>query len=645
MTAGLAQTPVAVLAGEAAGHPAALAAEPFPLAQVRLLHGPFQEAMLRDQNYLLSLDCDRLLYSFRVNAGLPTQAKPYRGWEAPDSEVRGHSVGHFVSACSLMYASTGDARFKERVDRIVAGFAECQAALGSKATHYGFLSAWPESFIDRVERRRNVWAPWYTVHKIMAGLFDASQLAGNPQALTVLTNAANWVKFRVDRISADQMQASLENEYGGMNEVLANLYGVTGNVDYLKTAEAFNQKAVFDPLAAGQDRLNGLHANTQIPKMIGAARQYELTGEKRDKNIASFFWDRVALHRSYVIGGHSDREHFFATNDFARHLTAETAETCNTYNMLKLTRHLFAWEPSARTMDFYERALYNDILASQDPEEGMFVYLMPLKPGHFKTYSTPEDSFWCCVGTGMENHAKYGDTIYFHNDNSLFVNLFIPSELSWTEKGLTVRQETQFPDADSARLSIKAARPVSMVVQIRWPEWSEKLGVRVNGRSQRLSGLPGGYVSVNRTWQNGDRVDIQLGMKLRTEPLPGTSNIVAVLYGPVVLAGELGTNGMPHPYARNQTDQVRVQDPAVPAFVGGTKSLLKQIKATRAPLVFQTKNLGGPNGVKLIPFYRAHHERYTVYWNLVSAADAKKGSAALSGNVELAIRKALDGEE
>jgi uncharacterized protein len=636
-------TPTAMPANST-GHAVQLAAEPFPLSQVRLLDGPFRDAMIRDGDYLLSLDCDRLLYSFRVNAGLPTQAKPYGGWEAPSGELRGHAVGHYLSACSLMYASTGDARFKERADRIVAGFAECQAALGTNATHYGFLSAWPESFIDRVENRRQVWAPWYTLHKIMAGLLDASQLCENKQALDVLTNMANWVKFRVDRISEQQMQASLQNEFGGMNEVLANLYGVTGNPDYLKTAEAFNQKVIFDPLAAGEDRLDGLHANTQIPKMIGAAVQYELTGNTRDQSIASFFWDRVALHRSYVIGGHSDREHFFPTNDFAKHLSAETAETCNTYNMLKLTRHLFEWQPSAQAMDFYERALYNDILASQDPQQGMFVYLMSLKPGHFKTYSTPENSFWCCVGTGMENHAKYGDTIFFHDDKSLFLNLFIPSELSWPEKGLTIRQETKFPESDTTQLRVKAEKPVALSLMVRWPAWSEKLSVRVNGKAQKITGAPGSYVAINRTWQNGDRVDVQLRMALHTEPLPGTTNIVAVLYGPVVLAGDLGTNGMPTPYARNQTDQVRVPDPAVPVFVGDTATILKKIKAAKAPLEFQTKNLGKPNDVTLIPFFRANHERYSVYWNIVSPEDARKNSAELSSAMEIAMKKALDAE-
>jgi DUF1680 family protein len=618
-------------------------AQPFPLSQVRLLDGPFHDAMLRDQSYLLSLDCDRLLRNFRVNANLPADAKPYGGWEDPNCELRGHSVGHYLSACSLMFASTGDARFKQRVDAIVGGLAECQSALATNGSHAGYLSAFPESFIDRVENRKPVWAPWYTLHKIMAGLLDANQLCGNTQALEVLTNMANWVKFRVDNLPEEKMQASLQTEFGGMNEVLANLYGITGNADYLKTSEAFNQKKLFNPLAAGEDRLNGLHANTQIPKMIGAARQYELTGDVRDEQIAKFFWQEVALHRSYVIGGHSDREHFFPTNDFAKHLTAETAETCNTYNMLKLSRHIFEWSPDAVTMDFYERALYNDILASQDPEQGMFVYLMSLKPGHFKTYSTPENSFWCCVGTGMENHAKYGDTIYFHGDNSLFVNLFIPSELSWPEKNLVVRQETKFPESDATSLNLQTPTPKQFVLKIRWPAWAEKISVRVNGRKQKISGAPGSYVSFDREWQNGDRVEIQLPMRLHTEPLPGATNIVAVLYGPIVLAGNLGTDGMPDPYAKDQLDLVKIFDPKVPVFVGDTKTFLEKIKPAGEPLVFQTKHLGQPNDVTLVPFYKANHERYSVYWNVVSATDWKNNPARISAAGDRLLQTVLNG--
>ena len=617
-------------------------AQPFPLTQVRLLDGPFRDAMLRDQKYLLSLDPDRFLFNFRKNVGLDASAKPYGGWDSPDCEQRGAMLGHYLSACSLMYASTGDVELKRRVDYIVAGLAECQSNSVSAGFHAGYLSGFPESFIDRVENRKQVWAPWYALHKIMAGLFDASQLCGNAQALEVLTNMANWVKFRVDNISEEKMQASLQTEFGGMNEVLANLYGVTRNADYLKAAEAFNQKKIFDPLAAGQDRLNGLHANTQIPKMIGAARQYELTGDMRDADIAKYFWERVALHRSYVIGGHSDNEHFFPTNDFMRHLSVETAETCNTYNMLKLTRHLFTWEPDATAMDFYERALYNDILASQDPDTGMFTYFISLKPGHFKTYSKPDVSFWCCVGTGMESHAKYGDTIYFHGDDSLFVNLFIPSELSWPEKNLVVRQETKFPESDTTWLNFQAPTTVQLALKIRWPAWAGKISVRVNGEKQKISGSPGCYVSLDREWQNGDRVEIQLPMKLHSEPLPGTTNIVAVLYGPIVLAGNLGTSGMPAPYAKDQLDLAKIPDPKVPVFVADPKTFLKKIKPTGKPLVFQTKNLGRPNDVTLVPFYKVNQERYSVYWNVVSAADWKNNPAQITSDGDRLLQTALN---
>src|SRR5665213_1573840 len=397
-------------------------AEPFPLTDVRLLDGPFRDAMLGEQKYLLNLDPDRLLHTFRLNVGLPSSARPYGGWESPTTELRGHTLGHYLSACSLMYASTGDERFKQRVDYIVGVLAQCQSNSPAAGFHEGYLSAFPESFIDRVEQGKQVWAPWYTLHKILAGLLEANRQCGNQQALQVAEKMADWVKFRVDNLSHEQMQRSLNTEQGGMNEALANLYDLTGNTNYLALSAAFNQESVLNPLAQDQDRLNGLHANTQIPKLMGVTREYEFTGDTRYLTMANTFWNSVALDRSYVIGGDSDTEHFFPTNQFDRHLSPDTCETCNTYNMLKLTRELFSLEPDAQKVDFYERALYNDILASQDPETDMFTYFMSLKPGHFKVYSTPDNSFWCCVGTGMENHSKYGDTIYFHTDDSLFVN-------------------------------------------------------------------------------------------------------------------------------------------------------------------------------------------------------------------------------
>jgi DUF1680 family protein len=596
-------------------------AEPFPLSEVRLLDGPFRDAQLRNEKYLLALEPDRFLQTFRANVNLPTTAKPYGGWEKPDTEIRGHAFGHYLSALSLTYASTGDERFKQRVDYIVAELAKCQSNSPAAGFHAGYLSAFPESFIDRVENGRPVWVPWYTEHKIMAGLLDANQLCGNAQALDVLTKMADWVKFRVDRISHEQMQKSLDTEQGGMNEVLANLYGVTGEKKYLELSAAFNHARVLDPLSRGEDRLNGIHANTQIPKIVGAAREYEFTGDEKFLNIAKTFWDSVALRRSFAIGGHSDHEHFFPTNEFALHVGTDTAETCNTYNMLKLTRELFALEPEAAKMDFYERGLYNHILASQDPETGMFVYLMSLKPGHFKTYSTPEDSFWCCVGTGMENHSKYADTIYFHDANYLYVNLFIASELSWPEKGLTLRQETKFPESDTTVLKFKVSKPTSIALKIRHPAWAENgMEVLVNNQMEKLGPQSGNYFILRREWHDGDEVKIQLPMKLHTEFLPGTTNEIALLYGPIVLAGELGTKDMPdRPLAHNQTDFNTVPDPSVPVFVGDAAGLLAQVERVPGDATkFRTHGLARPDDVTLIPFYQMHRQRYSVYWKLLS---------------------------
>jgi DUF1680 family protein len=598
-------------------------AQPFPLSQVRLLDGPFRDAMLRDQQYLLNLDADRLLRNFRVNVGLPTDAKPYGGWEAPDCQLRGHAVGHYLSACSMMFASTGDPKLKQRVDYLVAGLAECQSNSPAAGFHEGYLSAFPETMIDQLEQGKPVWAPWYTLHKIMAGLLDAYQYTGNAQALEVLTNMANWAKFRVDRLTPEQMQKTLNTEQGGMTEVLANLYGVTGNTDYLQLAEAFNHQKVLDPLEHGEDRLNGLHANTQIPKIVGIIREYEFTGEPQFLTAANTFWNAVALDRSYVIGGDSDREHFFPTNQFGGHLSDETCETCNTYNMLKLTHDLFELEPDAAKMDFYERALYNDILGSQDPDTDMFTYFMSLKPGHFKVYSTPENSFWCCVGTGMENHSKYGSTIYYHGQDSLYVNLFIASELDWADKGISIRQETRFPESNTTTLKIKTGQPKQFALKVRHPAWAvDGVNVSINGRKQKIESTPGSYFELDREWHNGDTVKIQMSMRLHTESLPDSTNEVALLYGPIVLAGELGTNNMPEPLATTQTQFNNVPDPAAPVLVTTADEVLKQIKPVSGrPLTFRTHGIGRPQDVTLKPFYQIHRQRYTVYWKLLTEAE------------------------
>jgi DUF1680 family protein len=623
-------------------------ARPFPLEEVRLLDGPFKQAMLLDQQYLLSLEPDRLLHNFRVTAGLRSTAKPLGGWEAPEVELRGHAVGHYLSALGLMYAATGDARFKARADLMVAELAKVQDA-EARTFHPGYLSAFPEEFFDRVEARQRVWAPYYTIHKIMAGLLDVYQLCGNQQALATVTKMADWAKYRVDHITAAQQQAALGTEHGGMNEVLANIYAATGNPEYLRVAHAFDHKAIFDPLRRRDDPLDGLHANTQFPKIIGAAREYELSGDTQYRDIATFFWDRVVHHRSYVIGGNSDGEAFFPEDQFSKHLGASSAETCNTYNMLKLTRHIFEWSPTADAMDFYERGLFNHILPSQDPETGMVIYYCPLRPGAWKSFSTPEDSFWCCVGSGMENHTKYGDTIYFHDEGSLYVNLFIPSELTWKEKGLVVRQETRFPEEDTTHFAVTARQPARLALKVRYPSWATTgMTVTVNGKPETIAAAPGSYATIDRDWKTGDRIDVRLPMTLHTEAMSDDPNMIAVMYGPIVLAGDLGKEGLEgvKRYGPSAPPVGRVKTPTIPVLVGDVKSVTSKIVPVPGPrLQFASHGLGQPNDVTLRPFYQIVDQRYTVYWSVLTPAEWEKrkaDTAAAEARRKEIDRRALD---
>ena len=627
----------------------------FDLADVTLGSGPFRDAMLRDKDYLLRLSPDRLLHTFFLNVGLPSDAKPYGGWEGPDVELRGHTMGHYLTACSLMYRSDRDPEMKRRVDYLVTQLARCQTASPEAGYHEGYLSAYPESFFDRLEGGKEwVWAPYYTLHKIMAGLLDAYRLTGNTQTLKVLEGMAKWVQFRVDRLSHDQMQAILETEFGGMNEMFANLYAATGNPDHLRMAKAFDHEAIYAPLAKHEDEMNGLHANTQIPKIIGAIREYEFTGRDRYREIADYFWDRIALHRSYVIGGNSDREHLFPTDSFWDHLSAETAETCNTYNMLRLTRDLFALNPEAQKMDFYERALYNHILASQEPTQGMFVYLMSLKSGHFKGYSTPENSFWCCVGTGMENHSKYGDTIFAHSTDGLYVNLYISAEVNWKDRGIVLSQESNLLENSTTRLTVEVREPIRFGLHLRHPSWAKgALKISVNGGPLDLQSTPGTYLTIDRVWNPGDVVEIEFPTDLHYEMLPGTDNLVALLYGPIVLAGQLGSDGMPRPFTEFQLAQARFPDPVAPVWVNDDGNWLDHVKmVSRNPLVFKTQDLSKPAEVQLIPFYRQHDERNAVYWELLTSdqwQDRQKQIAQIEEEIsdygQSAIDRVIAGDE
>lgn len=595
---------------------------PFKPECVRILEGPFRENQARDIDYMLSIEPDRLLHMFRVNAGLPSTAKPLGGWESPHVWVRGQGMGHYLTACALMYASTGDERLKTRADAIVAELATCQQALQKQGSNSGYLSAFPEAFFDNLDANRQTWAPWYVIHKIMAGLLDMHLHCGNKQALDMLEKTADWVKFRVDRRSEQQMQQALKVEFGGMGEVLANLYAVTGKPDHLHLARCFDHKAVYDPLAAGEDRLDGEHGNTLIPKIIGASRAYELTGEQRYRDIAEFFWRSVALKRSFAHGGNSDREHFFPVAEFSKHLSPMAAETCNTYNMLKLTGKLFGWEPSAAKMDFYERALFNHILGSQDPVKGTTIYFASTRPGFFKLYATPFDSFWCCTGTGMENPARYGEAIYYHDDKTLFVNLFMASKVDWKEKGIIITQETKFPENDSSRLTFSCKAPVKLSLKIRWPAWvKEGFSLAVNGELQKIAGQPGSYMEIDRDWKDGDKLDIRIPMKLHTEALLDDPKTVAVMYGPIVLAGEMGADKVTETgcYLMSNASMLWLTCPHAPMLECEAKEIPSHIeKIPGDTLKFRKVGIGRPVDLSLIPYYRLHHQRFTIYWKLCS---------------------------
>lgn len=581
-----------------------LNARPFALEQVRLLDGPFKNAMDQTGKYLLFLDVDRLLHNFRLNAGLPSTAQPLGGWERPNIELRGHFVGHYMSACAMMYASTRNTLYKLKADAIVAGLAECQTKLGT-----GYLSAFPESFIDRVETGQRVWAPYYTLHKILAGLLDVYVHCGNTQALDVACKFADWVINRTDRLTDDQMQLMLDTEHGGMNEALANLYALTAQRKYLDVARRFNHQKVISPAAHGMDNLTGLHANTQIPKFIGAARLYELTGDTSLRSAAEFFWNTVVKNRSYVIGGNSDGEMFVDTNRLSR-LGWNTAETCNTYNMLKLTRHLFCWNPRIDYADYYERAIYNHILASQNPETGMTCYYMPLRAGGQKQFGDPYNAFWCCTGTGIENHSKYGESIYFHTDDALYVVLFIASELTWDQKGVIVRQKTHFPDEPGTTLNFSCITPVRFKLLIRYPAWARKgVTVWLNGRVVPVKVTPGNWIVLERTWCTGDTVRLTIPFSLYTEAFADNPNRFAFLFGPIVLAAA-------------------VTDLPYPAVVGTKQKALASLRPVSnrpnsfmgPPTVFQRPN--GEGAVVLLePFYKLYDRPYQVYWDCSTPAE------------------------
>ncbi len=608
----------------------ALPAVAFEPKDVKLLDGPFQHAMELDARFLLSLEPDRFLSLFRKEAGLKPKAENYGGWEARG--LAGHSLGHYLSACARMYQVTGDKTFRERVDTIVSELAECQKANGN-----GYVEAIPNgkklfAEIANGDVRsggfdlNGGWVPWYNLHKLFAGLIDAYRYAGSSPALEVATNLADWTDETTRNLTEAQWQRMLACEHGGMNEALADLYALTGRTNYLALSRKFYHQAILDPLAAKRDELAGKHANTQIPKIIGAARIYELTGESRFADISAFFWQTVTRNHSYVTGGNSLGEHFGQPGKLDDRLGPQTTETCNTYNMLKLTRHLFERDPQAAYADYYERAVWNHILASQNPADGMVCYFLSLQPGGKKEFLKALD-FTCCNGTGMENHASYGDNIYFHGQDELWVNLFIASELNWADQGLRLTQATDFPNTGKTRLMLSCARPLQLALHVRHPFWATNgFELKLNGAKLELASPPQSYVTLDREWKTGDTVEIEMPLSLRTETMPDNPNRVAVFDGPILLAGDLGAPG-------GQSD--------APVLVADAQTVAGRLKAVpNRPLTFVTANIGRPEEVTLKPFYQTYSNRYSVYWEVFTEAGwlARKAQR----EVELQARRDLE---
>lgn len=600
----------------------------FDLKDVRLLDSPFRQNMERESKWILSLGVDRLLHSFRNTAGVYAgreggymTIKKLGGWESLDCELRGHSIGHIMSGLAYLYASTGDERYKIKADSLVAGLAEVQDILIENGQK-GYISAYPENLINRNIAGKSVWAPWYTLHKVYAGLIDQYLYCDNKEALDIMKKAASWAYQKLMPLSEEQRALMLRNEFGGVNEAFYNLYAITGNPEHKKLAEFFYHADVIDPLAKHKADLYFKHANTFIPKVIGEARNYELHNSERSKDIANFFWNTVIDHQTYCTGGNSHKEKFIHSDSISKNLTGYTQETCNTNNMLKLTRHLFCWDANAKYADYYERALYNHILGQQDPQSGMVAYFLPMLPGAHKVYSTPENSFWCCVGTGFENHAKYGEAIYYHDNNGLYVNLFIPSELTWKEKGIKIKQETAFPEEGNICLTVTTDKDIKMPVYLRYPSWTSNVEVKVNGKKTKIKQSPSGYITIDRTWKNGDKIEVHYPMHLYLTETNDNPDKAAIMYGPLVLAGTMGTEGMkaPAPFSNPElyndyyTYDYNVPDSMKTGLKLDKKNLEQYIKSVSGnPLTFYVEK----ENVRLEPIYRIHHQRYVVYWDLL----------------------------
>lgn len=611
-------------------------AEPLPLSSVRLTGGPLKHAQDLDAEYLLELQPDRMLAFLRERAGLKPKADGYGGWDGPGRQLTGHIAGHYLSAVSLMYAATGDKRFKDRADDMVTELQNIQNAQGD-----GYIGALQDGKgvdgkvrfedLSKGEIRsggfdlNGLWSPWYVEHKLFAGLRDAYHFTGNKDALAVEIKFAGWVEKILAPLDDQQIQKMLATEFGGMNEVLADLYHDTGDPQWLKLSSKFEHRAIIDPLANAQDILAGKHANTQIPKMLGSLERYIYTGDETDGKAAKFFWDQVAEHHSFVTGGHGKNEYFGQPDKLNDMVDGRTAESCGTYNMIKMTRALFSIDPESRYADFQERAIYNAILGGQDPQDGRVSYMVPVGRGEQHEYQGKFDDFTCCVGSQMEMHAFHAYGIYSESPKKLWVSMYAPTTVDWKNEGLKLAMDTDLPIGENATLKIVSGKAQKFTIALLRPYWATSgFALKVNGKAVPNTSMADHYIEITRKWRAGDTVQIVLPKTLREEPLPDNPTRTAIMWGPLVLAGDLG----PEITREEWREDGHKPPPPAPVVVTAEKSVAGWLKpvAGQAGAFRTTAEAGPASGIEFKPFYEMARRRYAIYWDVFTPAEWKQKS-------------------
>jgi DUF1680 family protein len=611
----------------------------FPLSSVQLLKSPFYEAQQTDLKYILKLDVDRLLAPFLKEAEITPKKPNYGNWE--NTGLDGHVGGHYLSALALMYSATGNKEAQRRLNYMIEWLDSCQRKNGD-----GYISGvpngkamWKEISEGKINANsfslNSRWVPLYNIHKLFAGLRDAYLVAGNKKAKDVLIKLSDWFITLTSSLTEEHIQQMLRSEHGALNEIYADVAAITGDKKYLEQAKKFSHRAILTPLLEGKDSLTGLHANMQIPKVIGYKRVAELSGETAWANAADFFWNTVVHNRSVSIGGNSVREHFHPATNFSSMINdVQGPETCNTYNMLRLTQKLFLSNPKSSYLDYYERAMYNHILSSQHPQGG-FVYFTPMRPQHYRVYSQPQESFWCCVGSGIENHGKYGELIYAYKANDLFINFFIPSKLNWKEKGLSLEQQTSFPYQEASTLKLTLNKPSSFAIHIRYPSWVNKGEMQVFLNKQKMNAVSdvNGFIVIKRQWKTGDVISLRLPMHADVEYLPDGSKWASFIYGPIVLAAKTDTANLTGLHADDSrmghvADGKLYPISTAPFIVSSEKNPALQLKPIKGkPLSFTATSLIYPSGFQslvLQPFYQVHDARYMLYWRVTNSEELQK---------------------